>query len=110
MSYVFHRMPKKSLPIAVAGEGIEVIDSTGKRYIDASGGAAVSCLGHSHRRVIDAIDRQARQLAYGHTSFFTSEAAEALAERLVKAAPGGIGHAYFVSGGSEAIEAALKMA
>jgi len=103
-------MPKKSLPIAVAGEGIEVIDSTGKRYIDASGGAAVSCLGHSHRRVIDAIDRQARQLAYGHTSFFTSEAAEALAERLVKAAPGGIGHAYFVSGGSEAIEAALKMA
>ena len=110
MSYVFHRMPKKSLPIAVAGEGIEVIDSTGKRYIDASGGAAVSCLGHSHRRVIDAIDRQARQLAYAHTSFFTSEAAEGLAERLVKAAPAGIGHAYFVSGGSEAIEAALKMA
>jgi len=103
-------MPKKSLPIAVAGEGIEVIDSTGKRYIDASGGAAVSCLGHSHRRVIDAIDRQARQLAYAHTSFFTSEAAEGLAERLVKAAPAGIGHAYFVSGGSEAIEAALKMA
>ena len=60
MSYVFHRMPKKSLPVAVAGEGIEVIDSTGKRYIDASGGAAVSCLGHSHQRVIGAIDRQAR--------------------------------------------------
>ena len=110
MSYVFHRMPKKSLPVAVAGEGIEVIDSTGKRYIDASGGAAVSCLGHSHQRVIGAIDRQARQLAYAHTSFFTSEAAEALAERLVKAAPAGIGHAYFVSGGSEAIEAALKLA
>jgi adenosylmethionine-8-amino-7-oxononanoate aminotransferase len=110
MSYVFHRLPKKSLPVAVAGEGIEVIDSTGKRYIDASGGAAVSCLGHSHQRVIDAIERQARQLAYAHTSFFTSEAAEALAERLVKAAPAGIGHAYFVSGGSEAIEAALKLA
>jgi adenosylmethionine-8-amino-7-oxononanoate aminotransferase len=103
-------MPTKSLPVAVAGEGIEVIDSTGKRYIDASGGAAVSCLGHSHQRVIDAIERQARQLAYAHTSFFTSEAAEALAERLVKAAPAGIGHAYFVSGGSEAIEAALKLA
>jgi adenosylmethionine-8-amino-7-oxononanoate aminotransferase len=110
MSYVFHRMPNKSLPVAVAGEGIEVIDSSGKRYIDASGGAAVSCLGHSHQRVIDAIERQARQLAYAHTSFFTTEAAEALAERLVKAAPPGIGHAYFVSGGSEAIEAALKLA
>jgi hypothetical protein len=103
-------MPKKSLPVAVAGEGIEVIDSTGKRYIDASGGAAVSCLGHSHQRVIDAIERQARQLAYAHTSFFTTDAAEALAERLVEAAPAGIGHAYFVSGGSEAMEAALKLA
>lgn len=110
MSSVFHRMPNKSLPIAVAGEGIEIIDSSGKRYIDASGGAAVSCLGHSHQRVIDAIARQARRLTYAHTSFFTSEAAEALAERLVKAAPPGIGHAYFVSGGSEAIEAALKLA
>ncbi|MBU6490437.1 MAG: aspartate aminotransferase family protein [Burkholderiales bacterium] len=110
MSYVFHRLPKKSLPVAVAGDGIEIIDSSGKRYIDASGGAAVSCLGHSHRRIIDAIERQARQLAYAHTSFFTTEAAEELAEHLVKAAPAGIGHAYFVSGGSEAIEAALKLA
>lgn len=110
MSYVFHRMPNKPLPIAAAGDGIEIIDSTGKRYIDASGGAAVSCLGHSHRRVIEAIERQARRLAYAHTSFFTSEAAEALAERLVVTAPAGIGHAYFVSGGSEAIEAALKLA
>ena len=110
MSYVFHRMPNKPLPVAVAGDGIEVIDSTGKRYIDASGGAAVSCLGHSHRRVIDAIERQARQLAYAHTSFFTTQAAEALAERLVVTAPAGMGHAYFVSGGSEAVEAALKLA
>ncbi|PMS15041.1 aspartate aminotransferase family protein [Trinickia dabaoshanensis] len=110
MSYVFHRMPNKPLPVAVAGDGIEIVDSTGKRYIDASGGAGVSCLGHSHRRVIDAIEKQARELAYAHTSFFTTEAAEALAERLVTTAPGGIGHAYFVSGGSEAIEAALKLA
>lgn len=110
MSYVFHRMPNKPLPVAAAGDGIEIIDSTGKRYIDASGGAAVSCLGHSHRRVIEAIERQAGQLAYAHTSFFTTEAAEALAERLVVNAPAGLGHAYFVSGGSEAIEAALKLA
>jgi adenosylmethionine-8-amino-7-oxononanoate aminotransferase len=98
------------LPVAVAGDGIEIIDSEGKRYIDASGGAAVSCLGHSNQRVIDAIKRQAQQLAYAHTSFFTTEPAEALADWLVGRAPQGLGHVYFVSGGSEAIEAALKLA
>lgn len=107
---VFHRMPKQTLPVAVAGEGIEIIDSTGKRYIDASGGAAVSCLGHSNPRVIDAIKRQAQQLPYAHTSFFTTEASEQLADHLIAAAPAGLDHVYFVSGGSEAIEAALKLA
>ncbi|MBW0450967.1 aspartate aminotransferase family protein [bacterium M00.F.Ca.ET.228.01.1.1] len=110
MSTVFHRSPKQSLPVAVAGDGIEIIDSTGKRYIDACGGAAVSCLGHSNQRVIDAIARQAQQLPYAHTSFFTTQAAEELADRLIERAPPGLGHAYFVSGGSEAIEAALKLA
>ncbi|WP_322102852.1 aspartate aminotransferase family protein [Paraburkholderia sp. J41] len=110
MSQVFHRMPKQTLPVAVAGDGIEIVDSTGKRYIDASGGAAVSCLGHSNARVIEAIQRQARQLPYAHTSFFTTEASEQLADRLVAAAPEGLDHVYFVSGGSEAIEAALKLA
>lgn len=110
MSYVFHRMPKQTLPVAVAGDGIEIVDSRGQRYIDASGGAAVSCLGHSHRRVIEAVARQARSLAYAHTSFFTSEPAEALAQTLVESAPAGLGHVYFVSGGSEGIEAALKLA
>ncbi|WP_144141695.1 aspartate aminotransferase family protein [Paraburkholderia sp. BCC1884] len=110
MSKVFHRSPKQSLPVAVAGEGIEIVDSTGMRYIDASGGAAVSCLGHSNQRVIDAIKRQSQQLPYAHTSFFTTEAAEELATRLVASAPQGLDHVYFVSGGSEAIEAALKLA
>jgi adenosylmethionine-8-amino-7-oxononanoate aminotransferase len=110
MSAVFHRSPKQKLPLAVAGDGIEIIDSTGKRYIDASGGAAVSCLGHSNQRVIDAIKRQAQQLPYAHTSFFTSEPAEQLADYLVSKAPQGLEHVYFVSGGSEAIEAALKLA
>ncbi|MFP4896252.1 aspartate aminotransferase family protein [Paraburkholderia sp. EG304] len=110
MTSVFHRSPKQSLPVAVAGDGIEIIDSTGKRYIDASGGAAVSCLGHSNQRVIDAIKRQAQQLPYAHTSFFTTEPAEELADRLVASAPAGLEHVYFVSGGSEAIEAALKLA
>ncbi|MBB5507612.1 aspartate aminotransferase family protein [Paraburkholderia atlantica] len=110
MTNVFHRSPKQPLPVAVAGNGIEIIDSTGKRYIDASGGAAVSCLGHSNQRVIDAIKRQAQQLPYAHTSFFTTEPAEELADRLVASAPAGLEHVYFVSGGSESIEAALKLA
>jgi adenosylmethionine-8-amino-7-oxononanoate aminotransferase len=110
MTTVFHRMPKQTLPVAVKGEGIEIIDSTGKRYIDASGGAAVSCLGHSNQRVIDAIKRQAQELPYAHTSFFTTQPAEALANHLVEHAPQGLGHVYFVSGGSEAVEAALKLA
>ena len=110
MTAVFHRMPAQALPVAVAGDGIEIIDSTGRRYIDASGGAAVSCLGHSNARVSDAISRQAHQLPYAHTSFFTTEPAEQLADRLVATAPEGLDHVYFVSGGSEAIEAALKLA
>ncbi|MBN3756301.1 aspartate aminotransferase family protein [Paraburkholderia sp. Tr-20389] len=110
MTTVFHRMPKQTLPVAVKGDGIEIVDSTGKRYIDASGGAAVSCLGHSNQRVIDAIKRQAQALPYAHTSFFTTEPAEELASYLTERAPQGLGHVYFVSGGSEAIEAALKLA
>ncbi|MCA8201827.1 aspartate aminotransferase family protein [Burkholderia sp. AU33545] len=110
MTTVFHRAPRATLPVAVAGDGIEIIDSTGKRYIDACGGAAVSCLGHSNQRVIDAIKRQVQQLPYAHTSFFTTDVAEELADRLVEAAPAGLEHVYFVSGGSEAIEAALKLA
>ncbi|MCA8377305.1 aspartate aminotransferase family protein [Burkholderia cenocepacia] len=110
MTTVFHRAPRATLPVAVAGDGIEIIDSTGKHYIDACGGAAVSCLGHSNQRVIDAIKRQAQQLPYAHTSFFTTDVAEELADRLVDGAPAGLHHVYFVSGGSEAIEAALKLA
>ncbi|WP_133645832.1 aspartate aminotransferase family protein [Paraburkholderia flava] len=110
MSAVFHRMPKKTMPVAVAGDGIEIVDADGKRYIDACGGAAVSCLGHSNARVIDAVRRQVEQLPYAHTSFFTTAPAEALADRLIASAPQGLEHVYFVSGGSEAIEAALKLA
>lgn len=110
MTTVFHRAPRASLPVAVAGDGIEIIDADGKRYIDASGGAAVSCLGHSDQRVIDAIKRQVQQLPYAHTSFFTTAVAEELAERLVETSPAGLDHVYFASGGSEAIEGALKLA
>ncbi|MCY1192407.1 putative aminotransferase [compost metagenome] len=110
MSHVFHRNPKMDLPTAVGGQGMELIDSNGKRYIDASGGAAVSSLGHGHPRVIKAIQDQVAQLAYAHTSFFTTQVSEDLADLLAAAAPGDLNHVYFVSGGSEAVEAALKLA
>jgi adenosylmethionine-8-amino-7-oxononanoate aminotransferase len=110
MSHVFYRQPKHRYPIAVRGEGIELIDRDGNRYLDASGGAAVSCLGHDHPRVISAIKAQIETLAYAHTSFFTTEPAEALADHLIERAPEGIDRVFYVSGGSEAVEAALKLA
>ncbi len=110
MTHVFHRYPKMNLPVAAAGQGIELIDSKGKRYLDACGGAAVSCLGHGHPRVLAAIHKQVDELAYAHTSFFTTEVAEQLADELSASAPGDLNHVYFLSGGSEAVEAALKLA
>jgi adenosylmethionine-8-amino-7-oxononanoate aminotransferase len=107
---VWQRQFKKDMPVAVAGEGVWLIDSDGNRYLDASGGAAVSCLGHGHKEVMDAIHAQVDKIAYAHTSFFTTGVAEALAEDLIQHAPKGMSHAYFVSGGSEGMEAALKMA
>jgi adenosylmethionine-8-amino-7-oxononanoate aminotransferase len=110
MTHILHRQIHVELPVAVGGAGVELFDSEGRSYIDASGGAAVSCLGHGHPYVTAALHRQADRLAYAHTSFFTNEPAEMLADRLVAGAPAGISHVYFVSGGSEAVEAALKMA
>jgi len=110
MAQVFHRNPRHNYPVAVGGDGAYIIDRNGKRYLDASCGAAVSCLGHSDREVIDAIKAQLDQLPFAHTSFFTNQPMEALASELVEHAPTGIERAYFCSGGSEAVEAALKLA
>ena len=110
MTQVFHRHCHHPLPTAVRGEGVYLYDRNGKAYLDASGGAAVSCLGHSHAGVRAALHRQIDQLAYAHSAFFTTEAAETLASRLVRRAPGALNHVYFVSGGSEAVESALKLA
>jgi len=110
VSHVFYRHLRQTYPVAARGDGAYVVDQAGKRYLDASGGAAVSCLGHSHPKVIQAIKDQVGQLAYAHTGFFTSEPAEALADKLIAKAPAGMDKVYFVSGGSEAVEAALKMA
>jgi adenosylmethionine-8-amino-7-oxononanoate aminotransferase len=107
---VFHRHLHQTPPVAVSGRGVFLTDAQGRDYLDASGGAAVSCLGHAHPDVLAAMHTQIDQLAYAHTSFFTTAVAEELAAHLVEHAPAGISHAYFVSGGSEGVEAALKMA
>ena len=109
-SRVLHRSLRETPPKAIGGEGVYLIAEDGRRVIDASGGAAVSCLGHQHPRVIAAMAKQASTLAYAHTAFFSSEPAEALAETLVGHEPGSLAYAYFVSGGSEAIEASIKIA
>jgi adenosylmethionine-8-amino-7-oxononanoate aminotransferase len=110
MTHVLHRQIGQSYPNAASGQGIVIRDSHGKEYIDASSGAAVSCLGHSHPDVLAAMRDQLDRLAYAHTSFFTTQVAEELADDLVAHAPEGMSHVLFVSGGSEAIEAALKLA
>lgn len=110
MSHVFPRHSKGRLPTAVGGDGVYIIDSNGKKYLDGSGGAAVSCLGHNDFDVISAMKRQLDSLEFAHTGFFTSTAAEALATQLVENAPEGINRVYLVSGGSEAVEASLKLA
>jgi len=109
-THVFHRQLQQQLPVAVSGQGITLRDANGKTYLDACGGAAVSCLGHGHPEVLAAMHAQIDRLAYAHTSFFTTEVAEELADLLIESAPAGMSHVYFVSGGSEAMEAALKMA
>jgi len=110
MSHVFPRHTRNLPPQVASGEGVYLKDTTGKRYFDACGGAAVSCLGHSNERVRDAVKQQLDTVAYAHTGFFTSAPAEALAEKLVALAPSGIDRVYFHNGGSEAVEAALKLA
>lgn len=110
MTHIFHRTPRSLPELAMRGEGSFLVDTAGRRYYDGSGGAAVSCLGHAHPEVVEAVIAQIRQLEYAHTSFFTSEPAERLADILVQRSPAELSHVYFLSSGSEAVETALKMA
>jgi adenosylmethionine-8-amino-7-oxononanoate aminotransferase len=111
-SAVLHRNLRSTPQLALAGEGVHLVDAEGRRYLDASGGAAVSCLGHGHPRVTAAIIAQLGKLEYAHTSFFTNEPSERLAQMLVERAPAGFGkgRVAFLGSGSEAMEAALKLA
>lgn len=108
MSHVLHRSLLHEPPLAGGGDGVYLVDEDGKRYLDGCGGAAVSCLGHNHPVVAAAIQRQAAELPYAHTAFFSSRVLEELGDVLVGMAPG-MGKTMFLSGGSEAMEAALKL-
>ncbi|NRB03560.1 MAG: aspartate aminotransferase family protein [Rhodobacteraceae bacterium] len=108
-SHVFPRN-SKAPPIQVShGAGACLYDTEGKAYLNF-GDAAVSCLGHGDAHVTEAIKAQLDQVAFAHTGFFTSDPAEKLADKLIALAPGDLDRVYFVSGGSEAMEAALKLA
>jgi adenosylmethionine-8-amino-7-oxononanoate aminotransferase len=109
-NHIFGRTAKSSMPVAVKGDGCYIIDDVGKRYLDGSGGAAVSCLGHSNQAVLAAVHDQINRLEFAHTGFFTTPVAEQLADKLIAHAPEGIDRVYLVSGGSEAVEAAIKLA
>lgn len=110
MSYVFHRHCHNTLPVIDRGEGVYLFDKQGKQYLDACGGAAVSNLGHSHQAVKQAMLAQIERVPFAHTGFFTSESGEQLAELICQHMPEQFNHVYLVSGGSEAVESALKMA
>jgi len=97
-------------PVAVSGDGIYLHIADGRRIIDASGGAAVACLGHGNRRVAEAIGKQAAAMAYAHTGTFSNQPAEDLANILLSDEPGGLTRAWFCSSGSEGNEAAIKLA
>jgi adenosylmethionine-8-amino-7-oxononanoate aminotransferase len=108
-SPVFYRSLTRDYPLAVRGEGCWIEDADGRRYLDAVGGAYVASIGHGVREIGEAMAEQASRLAYVNGTAFTNEAVEGLAERLVQRAPMP-GKAYILGSGSEAVEAALKLA
>lgn len=110
MTHILHRSIANPPPLATSSEGVFMIGADGRRYIDACGGAAVSSVGHRHPYVIAALHAQLDRMPYAHTGFFTSEPTETLAERLITLAPKGIERVVVLSSGSEAVEAALKLA
>src|SRR2546428_11368376 len=109
-SHVFYRKLGRAFPRIVRGEGCWLIDEHGKRYLDAVGGAYVANLGHSNAEIADAMTHQARQFGYLSATAFTHAPVEELAAELAATLPGDLDKLYFLSSGSEAVEAAPKLA
>ncbi len=108
--HVFHRVLSKDLPVAKEGQGAFIMDGEGRRYLDASGGAVVVNLGHGREEIARAVAEQLRRGYYFHPTMFSSDAVEALADKLAEHAPHGISRFYFMTSGSEAVETAIKLA
>src|SRR6266581_989060 len=109
-SHVFYRKLGRSYPRIVRGEGCWLYDEQGKGYLDAVGGAYVANLGHSNPEIAEALARQAREFGYVSATTFTHGPVEELARELAATLPGELDKLYFLSSGSEAVEAALKLA
>jgi adenosylmethionine-8-amino-7-oxononanoate aminotransferase len=110
MTHVFYRAPAARYPVVDRGEGIYLWDTEGRQYLDGASGALVANLGHGRAEIAEAMARQASRVAFAHTLRFTSAAQEELARRVAELLPYGLSHTYPVSGGSEAVETAVKMA
>jgi adenosylmethionine-8-amino-7-oxononanoate aminotransferase len=110
MSHVFYRKLGVELPVIVRAEGVYLYDDRGTRYLDACGGAMVASIGHGVAEIAEAIAQQCKQVAYVNGTAFTTQPVEQLADALAARAPEGVDMAYFLSSGSEAVEAALKLA
>jgi len=108
--HVFYRSQRKRLPFIEKGKGIYLYDKEGKKYIDASSGPLTSSVGHSMPSIVEAMRRQAERIEFVHGNMFSSKGLVELAQRMIEISPGNSDKAYFVSGGSEANETALKMA
>jgi len=109
-SRVFYRRLRRDYPLAVAADGCWIVDETGRRYLDAAGGAVVANLGHSLAEIADRVAAEIRTLGYVNGTQFTHVAVEELARELTSRLPGDLDFAYFLASGSEAIEAAVKLA
>tara|TARA_Y100000590_G_C15747303_1_gene1022632 strand:- start:2688 stop:4025 length:1338 start_codon:yes stop_codon:yes gene_type:complete len=110
MTNLFNRQLNQDMPVAVSGKGVYLFDSNGNRYLDACGGAAVSTLGYSNAKIRKSIIKQTKKLSYVHSGYFNTNVSEELAKTLSDNLPDGLDWVYIVSGGSEAVEASLKLA
>src|SRR5438093_10991252 len=109
-THVLYRNLTRQYPLVIKGEGCWLYDSEGRSYLDGCGGAFVACLGHGVSEVVEAMGDQVRRVGYVSGMAFTNEAVEALADELAALSAGDLQYFYFLSSGSDAIEAALKLA
>src|SRR4029079_6833854 len=109
-SPVFYRKLDRAFPLAVRAQGCWIEDEDGRRYLDAAGGAFVVNAGHGIAAIAEAMGQRAARLAYVNGTQFTHRAAEELALELAEVLPEPLHYSYFLSSGSEAVEAAVKLA